>query len=568
MAALPFLSFLVVASTISVVVAQNASLASSTTIPPYAIPTFVTPGSSKWPSASAFASIGATPLRPWAAPCYSGPEANRSACAVVQNGYLNDFTRADSAGARQLLNWESCAGEECWLDSLDPDKTQTGTCFQGRTPAYSVSITSPSQAQAVVRWAIAHKVKMVIKNTGHEYLGRSSGPGTLQLWTHKLTSMTYSANFFPRGSLKPFTAITLGAGVEAGAAYQFATDHNKIIALGAWETVGAAGGFAQAGGHGPLGPTVGLAVDTILEYKLVVASGAYVTANAFTNSDLFAALRGGGGGSWGLLAPSTSSTLTGSAFMTDFLTHLASHSVAWGNAGWAGYVFVTPTSVSLKYVLPKSNSSALSDFTPFFEYFSTNSNYAVSDRKQTTFPSLQEYLDKVLFAPTPYVSVGIAATIPARLLPRSLFASATSQAAVVTALVEAQAQTGQDIQIYSTGPLNHPKANGALVNPAWRSALWHVVLVGEGISQVVRNASVANANAAANLLRALTPGGGCYYSEATAVEADWQTAFFGSNYAQLVSIKKKWDPSNILTVYKGVAWTGASDPAYSCWNQA
>ena len=109
----------------------------------------------------------------------------------------------------------------------------------------------------------------------------------------------------------------------AHSAYHFATKNNVVITLGAYGSVGVGGGFAQVqcyftlcvfrsqrsnsrpaqgGGHGPLGPKYGLAVDNLLQFKLVTAAGDFVTANACQNPDLFKALRGGGGGSWGVVS--------------------------------------------------------------------------------------------------------------------------------------------------------------------------------------------------------------------------------------------------------------------------
>ena len=90
----------------------------------------------------------------------------------------------------------------------------------------------------------------------------------------------------------------------------------------------------------------------------------------------------------------------------------------------------------------------------------------------------------------------------------------------------------------------------------------------EGYPQAVKNSCYAKAtNLAMDPLRSLTPGGGCCatsrpirggpklthlhrnadYSEASSLEADWQTAFFGANYPELLAIKQKWDPANILS---------------------
>lgn len=44
------------------------------------------------------------------------------------------------------------------------------------------------------------------------------------------------------------------------------------------------------------------------------------------------------------------------------------------------------------------------------------------------------------------------------------------------------------------------------------------------------------------LLRAASPGAGSYLNEGDPGEPEWQQAFFGSNYARLLGVKKAWDP--------------------------
>lgn len=94
-----------------------------------------------------------------------------------------------------------------------------------------------------------------------------------------------------------------------------------IVASGVSHGVGAAGGFAVNGGHGPLAPYLGLAVDSeknfsfifasswlivrlsldILEMTVVTAVGSIIKASPFINPDLFTALRGGGGPAFGIV---------------------------------------------------------------------------------------------------------------------------------------------------------------------------------------------------------------------------------------------------------------------------
>lgn len=67
------------------------------------------------------------------------------------------------------------------------------------------------------------------------------------------------------------------------------------------QSVGCIGGYMQGGGHSPASRNYGLAADNVLEAQVVLANGTIVTANACQNTDLFFAIRGGGGGSYGVV---------------------------------------------------------------------------------------------------------------------------------------------------------------------------------------------------------------------------------------------------------------------------
>ena len=107
-------------------------------------------------------------------------------------------------------------------------------CHQGSTPPYGITISSAQDASDIVKWATAHSVKLTIKNTGviyynlasrpsrdqscsqgHDYLGRSSGPSSLQVSTHHLSGVTYVVDFVPQGSsVAPVPALKIGAGAQ------------------------------------------------------------------------------------------------------------------------------------------------------------------------------------------------------------------------------------------------------------------------------------------------------------------------------------------------------------------
>lgn len=71
------------------------------------------------------------------------------------------------------------------------------------------------------------------------------------------------------------------------------------------QTVGCLGGWMQGGGHSPATHDFGLGADQVLEAQVVLANGKIVTASPCQNSDLLFAIRGGGGGTYGVVVSTT-----------------------------------------------------------------------------------------------------------------------------------------------------------------------------------------------------------------------------------------------------------------------
>lgn len=149
---------------------------------------------------------------------------------------------------------------------------------------------------------------LLVKNTGHDYKGRSAGAGALALWTHHVQpQIKLSANFTPAGChVGAGKAVTYGAGQQWEGLYEFAEANDIFLVGGSDLTVGAAGGWILGGGHGFLSPKFGLGVDNTLQMKIVLPNGTYVTASRCQNRDMFFALRGGGGNAFGVVYEVTS----------------------------------------------------------------------------------------------------------------------------------------------------------------------------------------------------------------------------------------------------------------------
>jgi FAD/FMN-containing dehydrogenase len=138
---------------------------------------------------------------------------------------------------------------------------------------YAVAVTTPEQIQKTVDFGRVKNLRLVIKNSGHDYLGRSAGRGALEIWTHNMKRIVFSSNFVPEKcqSRKGEEAVTIGAGVQFQELYGAAASKGKALVIGYARTVGAAGGYIQGGGHSPLGPWKGMASDNALQFTVVTA---------------------------------------------------------------------------------------------------------------------------------------------------------------------------------------------------------------------------------------------------------------------------------------------------------
>jgi hypothetical protein len=139
-----------------------------------------------------------------------------------------------------------------------------------------------------------YNVRLNVKNTGHDYMGRSNSPGSLSIWTHHLNQITYNQGQFKlsgSGRIIPGDSYTAGGGAQMYNVYSAADSHNQTIVGGGSKSVGI-GGYITGGGHSILAPSHGLAADNVWEMEIVTPGGDILTVNEDQNPDLFWAMRG------------------------------------------------------------------------------------------------------------------------------------------------------------------------------------------------------------------------------------------------------------------------------------
>src|SRR6516165_5084338 len=188
-----------------------------------------------------------------------------------------------------------------------PGLTQTSGWVDGWTSqpsVYAVAARKTGDVVAAVNFARENKLRLVVKGGGHSYQGTSCAADSLLIWTRGMNAISLHESFVGlgcEGVQPPLPAVSIGAGAIWLAAYDAVTTRaGRYVQGGGCTTVGVAG-LIQSGGFGGFSKKYGLAAAGLLEAEVVTADGVARIANACTNPDLFWGLKGGGGGSLGIV---------------------------------------------------------------------------------------------------------------------------------------------------------------------------------------------------------------------------------------------------------------------------
>ncbi|KAF2730300.1 FAD binding domain protein [Polyplosphaeria fusca] len=496
---------------------------------------------------------------PIAAPCHRTlfNQANLSLydeqqCADLRNTWFFSKTHLPSSSspmAYQFTN-NSC---NPWLDADSP-------CTLGYLPNYTVNATSAEDIRKAVVFAKEYNIRLVIRNTGHDYLGKSTGAFSLAVWTHYMKNielLPHYANDQYSGA-----AIKVGAGLEGIEANTFADAHGLMLVGGNCPSVGIAGGYSQGGGHGPLVSKFGLAVDQVLEWEVITAQAELLTASPASHPDLYWALSGGGGGTFGVVVSMTVkahpttygsvATLTAAntgnntdAFY-EGIGHFLQELPKMVDAGAFVVWIATPEAFTiLPAFAPGLHQDQLDDmFQPTREIFSTlGISLTYQSYEQPTFLELYNSLPDIWNVSD--------ASLGGRLIPRSLLQ--TNPDGLVDAIRFIASQATMTGVSYNVANATAPDFNSA--NPHLRDTIFGIVL-GEPVSytdwEKTEEGQQRITNVLLPTLQELTPNGAAYLNEADVNSPLWREEFYGGNYERLDKIKNKYDPDDLFYAKTGV----------------
>jgi FAD/FMN-containing dehydrogenase len=511
---------------------------------------------------------------------------HRDGCRDTLSNLHNPFYLSDQAAGTEVSGW---------LDAWTPAAS-----------AYAVRAHSTADVVAAVNFAREHRLRLVVKGTGHSYLGTSNAPDSLLVWTRAMNAVTLHDAFVPAGcagKLAPVPAVTAGAGAMWIDLYHAVTTQaGRYVQGGGCTSVGVAG-LVQSGGFGSFSKRFGTAAAGLLEAEVVTADGRALTVNACTHPDLFFAIRGGGGGSWGVLTRVTLRThelppfLGGTwgtvqaqsdeAFRKLLARFLEFYARALFNPGWGEQVTIgSDNTLTLSMVSQGLDRSQQREvWAPFFSWVQAQTHdLTVKEELGVGAMAARDWwavrgTQRMIADPRPGVpgyhawwrgdqdQVGMFLHAYDSLwLPASLLDSA-QQPRLVEALFAGSRHKEIGLH-YNKGLAGAPAdvraaALATATNPVVADAFALAIIAdGEGpqypgmpnaaidVDAAHRDARAIDAATAE--LRRIVPSGGSYVSESNFFNPRWQQAYWGAHYPRLRSIKNKYDPEGLFFVHHGV----------------
>lgn len=572
-------NFLQAASLLSALITHAGSSFAS------AVLRYARPGSTGWPGASDWdglrQAVGGRLIKlesPWSG---SGPQ---------QDSLKNPYYLRDQPALTQSLGWANA--------------------WSSAPSAYAVACESSADVAAAVLFARKHHLRLVVKGGGHSYQGTSSAPDSLLIWTRNMEKTALHEAFVAAGCTgqqAPATAVTIEAGAIWMHAYNAVTTQGgRYVQGGGCATVGVAG-LIQSGGFGSHSKRYGLAAASLLEAEVVTADGAVRTVNPCSHPELFWALKGGGGGSFGVVTKVTLRTHElPASFGVAILRIKAASDEAYRRLIARFVAFYAQQLLNPHWgeqaVFRSDNVLALN---LSFQGLSKEEAQAV----------WQPFLDWLAQSPQEYqLQAGpVILDIPARLMwnpkvlksiPGAVKADSRPGAPDENVFwTDGEKEAGKFISGYQSAwvpaTLLAPEQQGRLTDALYASSRqWEMALhFNKGLAGAPEEARQAARDTATNplmvdafalaicaaeqqrvhpelkehrpdmelarkeaaaieramaALKAVIPLHGAYVSESDYFEKNWQRAYWGDNYPRLLAAKRQYDPHGLFNVHHGV----------------
>jgi FAD/FMN-containing dehydrogenase len=554
----------------------------------------VRPQDAEWPTAAQWDALGKSvegrllKLESPFAVCTPGTLGEPD-CEELFRAWRNPYATGDQPALTQMSGWV-----DAWV--TEPS-------------AYAVSAMKTDDVVAAVNFARTHRLRLVVKGGGHSYQGTSCAPDSLLLWTRKMNAITLHDSFVPggcAGKVAAGPAVT----VEPGAIWMHTydavtTQGGRYVQGGGCATVGVAG-LVQSGGFGSFSKRYGTAAGSLLEAEVVTADGEARVVNACRDPELFWALKGGGGGSLGVVTRLTLRThdlpktfgvarlevkaASPTAFRKLIGQFVDLYADRLFNPSWGESIALhggDTLRVSMVFQ-GLSKEEAKGAWQPFLDAVAeAKGELTLQGPAFLVLPARKLWDPDFLRANAPSVilqddrpgaspsnvfwagNLGEAGQFlhgyTSAWLPQSLLSPAR-RPALADALFAAARRWTVGLH-FNKGLAGAPAeavaaARDTATNPSVLTAFGLAIIAGEGPPARPgiggHEPNLAEGRLAAKAiheamaeLRKVAPGTGSYVSESDYFERNWQQSFWGSNYPRLLKAKRKYDPQGLFFVHHG-----------------
>jgi FAD/FMN-containing dehydrogenase len=555
----------------------------------------VRPGDAAWPSEESWNRLNRllegrlikvnSPL----SACREAPDS--PACHEVFKSLRNPYYIADHPGLTQTSGW---------VDG-----------WTSQPSAYAVRARKTDDVVAAVNFARENKLRLVVKGGGHSYQGTSCAADSLLVWTREMNAISLHDAFVGQGcegAQPPQHAVSVGAGAIWLAAYEAVTTRGgRYVQGGGCTTVGVAG-LIQSGGFGSFSKRYGLAAAGLLEAEVVTADGIARIANARTNPELFWGLKGGGGGSLGIVTrvtlrtrelPQVFGAVSGkirarseTAFRELISRAMSFYAERLLNPHWGEQMRFGPgNELEISMVFQGLDRRQAEEvWKPFREWLAASPRAFTVEAPLKVVAGLARFFWNAAvlktFAPgaviaddRPNARAGnfywaatrgeagqVLYAYRSAWLPVSLLQE-KARPRLVKALFESARHWSMSLH-FNKGLAGAPEeevaaARDTAMNPAVLDAFALAICAGSGPPafpgvkghEPNRPAAYRAASAVTKSMDTLlevVDEPGSYVSESDFFESHWRRTFWGSNYPRLLAVKKKYDPDGFFFVHHGV----------------
>lgn len=553
------------------------------------------PGDPAWPTPEMWkglaSRVGGRLVEPKPLFMSCGELSQADACSAIRKEMFNPFFLGDQVSGTQVSGW---------FNAWTPEPS-----------AYAIVAHSAEDVAQGVNFAREYNLRLVVKGPGHSYLGCSSAPDSLLIWTRQMNDVTVHDSFKPLGcdeACDAIPAVSVGGGaIWIDVYHAVSVVGGRYAQGGACTEVGVAG-LLQGGGFGSLSQRFGTAGASLLEAEVVTADGRIRTVNARRDPDLFWALKGGGGGNFAVVTRVTLKTHElPTYFGTVQVTFKAQSEQAFGsllnqffavyaqnlfNPQWGEQVHVQGDNTLSVSMLSQGLGDAemRAAWKPLLDWVGEPAHGVVITDPFSATPipariywDLQRRPDMGLKdvnfdhrpdAPTWHgwwkrdaTQVGVFLHgFDSVWLPRTLL-DPGRRPALVDALYDAS--RAHDVILYfnkglaSAPPEAIAASRDTPMNPAVLNAFALAIVVDGGPPAFQGsvfgppNAATAQKHAegidqAMRRLRQAAPSAGSYVAESNFFNENWRDDYWGEHYARLRRIKSRYDPRGLFINHHGV----------------